>query len=571
MRFRHPLRIFSLLLAAAAGTGGATAATITDEHSWCGTTRSGVAVAMATHRDLQGRLDRDPWRKAMLGGPQALRDGNIAVLVDDGSIIREPNPFDLDDAGIKYTKKKKGLVASGFPGGITGERGVQLDLGDDSSVLVKFPKGFRFNYFGKNYTGMWVNSDGNLTFVDPDFQSTERSAARFLNGPPRIAPFFADLNPETATGDGGIYLLASKTKVVVTWLEVPQFGTSNRNTFQVTLLKNGTIVFGFAELGADEGVVGVAPGSGGDLDFIDHSAQLPTPVFKVATAEQFSTERRMDEGTIARTFLSEFADDYDHLIVWLDFPFRLGGGAFAYEFTLKNEIRGIGLPVFDNSREVGSAGRLRSFVQMGNLARFPTNPDQQLLGTNSTMDVLGQETGHRWLAFLSFRDSRGQVSTDLLGRDLAHWNFNHDTNASDMEGNGVEDQGGGTFRTVSATDRFSTLDRYAMGLIPASEVPPFFYVADSPLPVETAPEVGVQINGRRVDVSINQVIAAEGARVPASAAAPKTFNMAFVLVTLAGAPPNPGSVAKLETYRQRWESYFREATDNLGDVNASLR
>lgn len=571
MRFRYPALASLLLINILDGAGAVTAATITDEHAWCGTHRWGMAVASATHRDLQARLDRDPMRKAMLGGPQTLRDGNIAVLVDDGSIIREPNPFDLDDTGIKYTKKKKGLVASASSGGITGERGLRLDLGDDASVKVKFPKGFRFNYFGKNHTGMWVNSDGNLTFVDPDFQSTERSAARFLNGPPRIAPFFADLNPETATGDGGIYLFASKTKVVVTWLEVPVFGGTALNTFQVTLLKNGTITFGFAEIAADEGLVGIAPGGGGDLDLIDYTAALPTPVFTVALAEQFSTERRMDETTIVRTFLSEFADDYDHLIVWLDFPFRLGGGAFAYEFTIKNEIRGIGLPVFDNTREVGSAGRLRSFVQMGNLARFPANPDQPLLGTNSTMDVLGQETGHRWLAFLSFRDSRGQLSTDLLGRDLAHWNFNHDTNASDMEGNAIEDQGGGTFRTTSATDRFSALDRYAMGLIPASEVPPFFYVADSPFRVETAPEVGAHITGQRVDVNINQVIAAEGARVPSAASAPKTFNMAFVLVTLAGAPPNPASVAKLEAYRQRWESYFAQATDHLGGADTTLR
>lgn len=571
MRFRHSLLTPLLLLTIPASSGVATAATVADEHAWCGTHRGGMSVASATHRDLQARLDRDPMRKAMLGGPQALRDGNIAVLVDDGSIIREPNPFDLDDTGIKYTKKKKGLVASGFPGGISGERGVRLDLGDDASVLVSFPKGFRFNYFGKNYSGMWVNSDGNLTFVDPDFQSTERSAARFLNGPPRIAPFFADLNPETATGDGGIYLLASKTKVVVTWLEVPVFGGTALNTFQVTLLKNGTITIGFAQVDAAEGLVGVAPGSGGDLDLIDYTNQLPTGVFTVALAEQFSTERRMDETTIVQTFLSEFADDYDHLIVWLDFPFRLGGGAFAYEFTIKNEIRGIGLPVFDNTREVGSAGRLRSFVQMGNLARFPANPDQALLGTNSTMDVLGQETGHRWLAFLAFRDSRGQISTDLLGRDLAHWNFNHDTNGSDMEGNGIDDLGGGTFRTTSATDRFSALDRYAMGLIPASEVPPFFYVADSGIPVETAPEIEAFITGRRVDVDINQVIAAEGARVPSAASAPKTFNMAFVLVTLAGAPPNPASVAKLEAYRQRWESYFAQATDNLGAADTTLR
>ena len=139
-------------------------------------------------------------------------------------------------------------------------------------------------------------------------------------------------------------------------------------------------------------------------------------------------------------FVQEFADDYDHLVVWLDFPLSLGG-AFAYEFGIKNEIQGIGQPIFDQSRFAGSNGRLRSYVQMGNLGRYPADPAQTFLGTNSTLDVLGQETGHRWLAFLRFKDGSTQ-STDLLGRDLAHWSFFTDSDASDMEGNDIRGSSG---------------------------------------------------------------------------------------------------------------------------------
>jgi hypothetical protein len=560
-----------LVLASLAGAASASAATIATDNSWCGTHRNGMAVATAIHRDSQRRIARGPALKASLAGPEAIRAGNIAVLVDDGSIIRQPNPFDLADTGLQFTRKKKAMVASRIGSAISPTLGTRLDLTDDSSILVPFPKGFRVMYFGKTYSSMFVNSDGNLTFVEADFQSTERSPARFLNGPPRIAPFFADLDPEHALEGGGIFLLASKTKIVVTWVQVPEFGRTAPNTFQVTILKNGNVSFAYGEISGRSAIAGVSPGFGGRLELVDYETELPTPAFTTALAEIFDTQRQLDDLAIANAFFTEFADDYDHLIVWLDFSFNLGGGAFAYEFTLKNEIRGIGVEVFDASAFAGSAGRLRSFVQMGNLGRYPADPNQELLGTNTTMDVLGQETGHRWLAFLTFRNSRGAISTSLLGRDLSHWSFSHDSLGSDMEGNGIRDDGGGVFTTVSATERFSPLDQYAMGLIPASDVPPFFYVADSTSNAGSAPQIGVEIRGQRTDVRIEDVIAAEGARVPSSASAPKTFNMAFVMISAAGTTPNQASIDKLERYRSSWETYFAAAVDNHGGVDTTLR
>ena len=92
--------------------------------------------------------------------------------------------------------------------------------------------------------------------------------------------------------------------------------------------------------------------------------------------------------------------------------------------------------------------------------------------------MLGQEVGHRWLAFFEFRDHTGERSQALLGRDEAHWSFFFDSDASVMEGNDIEDLGGGSFRTVAAVERYSLLDQYAMGLVPRIEVPPFFYVRE---------------------------------------------------------------------------------------------
>ncbi|HEX7185765.1 MAG TPA: hypothetical protein VF756_28330 [Thermoanaerobaculia bacterium] len=558
-----------LVLGSLLGGGSLDGATLPD-HPWCGTSRSGLAAHAAIHEDHQRRREGERG-KAVRTFPEAARAGDVAVLVDDGSMVVQPNPLDLSDFGVQYVPQRRGgLVAAPSGDPVAEEVGQRIDLGDDDSREVAFPRGFRFPFFGRVHTRMFVHSDGNLTFVAPDAGSSERSLDRLIGGPPRIAPLFADLNPEAAAGNGGVYVLASPARVVVTWLDLPEFGQLNRNTFQAVLYPNGRITFAFGELSAREAVVGVAPGGGGQVQLLDYRANLPTGVIRAGIAERFARTRSFDHLAVARAFFREFADIYDHLIVFLDFPQSLGGG-FAFELTVKNDIRGIGLGLFDHAALVGSRGRLRSFVQMGTLARYPDDPHAEFLGTNSTLDVLGQEAGHRWLSFLHFVDENGAVSDALLGRDLAHWSFCHNSLASDMEGNEYQEDGGDRFTTIAATDRFSPLDQYAMGLIPAAQVPPFYYVDGCSVERSASPEIGVTVQGRRVDVTIGQIVAAEGPRVPDSRRAPRSFNMAFILVAEGGQFPSAESITKVDRFRAAWESYFVQATDGRGSVSTVLR
>jgi hypothetical protein len=552
--------------------GAAGAASLSDHTpSWCGTRKSGFAVNSAIHRDQLRRLEQKRGKgMAVRTVLEASRVGDVAVLVDDGSLIVQPNPLDIANFGVQYVPQKKGsLVVLPSNDPVAEEIGDRIVLGDDDSRAVPFSKGFRFRFYGKAYTGMFVGSDGHLTFKAPDATSTSRDLDRLIGGPPRIAPLFADLDPAGASGDGGVYVLTSKAKAVVTWLDVPEFGTNNLNTFQVVLYPNGRITFAFGRLDAREAVVGVAPGGGSQVQLLDYTESLPSNVLKVAIAERFVASRSFDHFAVAKAFFRELADDYDHLVVFLDFPQSLDGG-FAFEVTVKNDIHGIGEDIFDASAQVGSRGRLRSFVQMGTLSRYPDNPETRFLGTNSTLDVLGQETGHRWLSNLHFLDGNGQKSDALLGRDLVHWSFCHDTLASDMEGNLFREDGGDRFTSTAATERFSPLDQYAMGLIPAADVPPFYYV-DGCLDPAEAPATGVTIQGRRIDLTIDDIIAAEGSRVPAAAKAPHSFNMAFILVAQADQFPSEESIAKVDRIRAAWESYFAQATDGHGTVETALR
>jgi len=210
------------------------------------------------------------------------------------------------------------------------------------------------------------------------------------------------------------------------------------------------------------------------------------------------------------------------------------------------------------------------------IAKFPDDPSTKFLGENNTVSVIGQEVGHRWLAYLQFSDHDRQPSNALLGRDQAHWSFFFNSDASVMEGNRIQDLGGGSFRTVAAVERYSLLDQYAMGLVRDIDVPPMFYV-ESPTNIsnnaapESAPRVGVTFSGTRRDVLINDIIEILGRRQPSAEASPNLYRQAFVFVVSRGRTASPTTTAKIDRIRRAWEPFYSQATDNRGRVDTRLQ
>jgi hypothetical protein len=194
------------------------------------------------------------------------------------------------------------------------------------------------------------------------------------------------------------------------------------------------------------------------------------------------------------------------------------------------------------------------------------------VGENTTLALLGHETGHRWLATLLFRDAAGASSELLLGRDLVHWSFFFDTDASFLEGNDIQDQGGGAFRTAGAVQRYSALDLYAMGLAEAGEVPPFFFVENprASQTRESAPQTGVTVQGSRHDLAIGDVIEALGPRRPPASQSPRFFRQAFVYIVGPGRTADQASLDKLERIRAAWEPFFVSATGGRMSLDTHL-
>lgn len=531
-----------------------------DTHS-----RYGIFDAIALHAARPVRAT---------AGPATLDNidiGEIAIVQDEGDIIAPPNGFDLYGAGVRFTRNGSGgYDARRIDGAFRTSLGRQLTLTDDDTVSA--PSAFGFPFYGRTQTAAFVNSDGNVTFEEGDPASTERNVSRLLTGPPRVAAFLADLDPSAG---GRVFVNAASDQYTVTWCSVRGFDTTRVISTQLTLLPDGTIELKYASAtGAlSDAVVGVSPGRTGDFTPVNLADAGPNGGGG-AVGERFAADPLLDTVALLQKFYQTHPDNYDQVVIWTDTP--LVQDAFAYEVTVANEIRGIGQALFDASRDFGSSGRLRSTAVMDWIDKYPDDPAARVLGENSTLSVLAHESGHRWLALLEFRDHTGTRSDALLGRQLAHWSFFFDSDASVMEGNDIEELGGGSFRTAAAVTRYSLLDQYAMGLVGEGQVPSMFYVQNptnmsSPRTRESAPQTGITFNGTRRDVLIQDIVAVQGARVPSVADSAKVHRQAFIFLASGGRTPSAATIGKLERIRTQWEPFFRQATDGRMVVTTTLR
>src|SRR6185436_4241511 len=173
------------------------AARLLKTHILDGSPRWRVLDALWTHRQYADRAEpRSPGGRRGLSSRANVDAGEIAIVQDEGDIILPPNTFDLSSAGLRFARNGSGgYDVTRFPGNFRATLGTRLTLTDDDSAARAVP--FSFSFYGKSQTAAFVNSDGNITFEEADKASTDRNVARLLTGPPRVAPFLADLDPST--------------------------------------------------------------------------------------------------------------------------------------------------------------------------------------------------------------------------------------------------------------------------------------------------------------------------------------------------------------------------------------
>jgi uncharacterized protein (TIGR03437 family) len=545
----------------------------------CGTHREIAAERLHLHRKARQA------RKAMAVREAAARPatsdvGQIVLVEDADGVVGRLNPFDLDLKRVVFTasaaRYRFQTEVSGYDGAAA-EAGVRLELDDDDSELVDLP--FAFPFYGVSYRQVWVNSDGNLTFTAGDNASTERSLGRVTAGAPRIAGLFRDLDPTYSLF--GVRLLSEAARVVVSWNKVPEYSDSGNGpiqTFQIRLYPDGRIEFAFSGITTTSAVVGISPGglkgAGAVVSFSDGSSAE----YASTVAERFSATSEIDVVVAAQKFYETHDDAYDFLVIANNLGIEAMDGAVAYEATVRTTRQGIGDRDVDAGREFGSASRLQAIINLGPLSQYPSDPygivPRRSLARDTPMSVIAHETGHLFLAYASIRDNASSRTKPMLCSDEAHWSFAFNAEASLVSGNRIRDNGAGVsprFTTVATVESYSALDRYLMGLLPPEEVPATFLVKGALNATSCMPVPGVSFDGQRQDITVDQVIAAEGRRTPDHTVSQRRYRFAFLLVVAKGSEDTTAAVTQYERYRQEFETFFRRSTGELATAETSLK
>ena len=548
----------------------------------CGSSRETLNESLFRHRQNVRR-----------GGPQARLaastansdSGNIAVMQASGGIVEQQNQFNLDGSSLLFTpsgaaaaQHRYAVSQQGYDATAAASGAPLAALDDDDSRLVALP--FSFPFFGAAYRQVYVNSDGNLTFTTADNASTQRSLGRMTAGPPRISPLFDDLNPgQTA---GGVRVFSDATRVVVSWVKVPEYassGTGIPQTFQAWLYPDGRIQFSYSGVNPSSAVVGISPGNLQPGTSLVDYLTTASSAYPATVAEIFGNALTLDVVTVAQQFYQTHEDAYDYLVIYNNMGIAaMGEGTLAYEETVRSSGTGYGVPQQDAGQEFGSAGRLQAVLNLGPLTQYPVNPNALVPArapqADTPLTILTHEAGHLFLAFASVRSATDPSALPMLGYQLAHWSFLFDSEASVMEGERIADRGSThpEFLTTDITQAYAPLDQYLMGFRDPSEVPAVFLV-NNPSPNYIAAQhqfSGISFDGTRQDVTVDDVIAAEGERRPDSTVAQRRFRFAFILVVAAGSQPSAADLAQVDAYRQQFEAFYTNAASGRATADTAL-
>ncbi len=205
----------------------------------------------------------------------------------------DPSVFTAVSAAAGATASGVDVILNGFA------PGEPLPVGDEGFVQLFLP--FPFKVCGQAFDSVFVNANGHLTFgaaaAFPDFLIT---ANAFLEGPPRIAPLWADLDQSAG---GEVTFDQTADDFTVRWDAVPEFLIGGSNTFKVTLTRAANqATFEYDGLTATGGLAGLSCGGAltsgfekerelrsshhvhGDHEFQDVNLSKQTAAFEIFTA-----------------------------------------------------------------------------------------------------------------------------------------------------------------------------------------------------------------------------------------------------------------------------------------------
>ncbi|MFN7141547.1 MAG: hypothetical protein ACK4UN_19640, partial [Limisphaerales bacterium] len=139
--------------------------------------------------------------------------------------------------------------------------GILVSLGDDAFVKVVVP--LPVSLFGKSTNELFIGANGYITFNSGDTSHSENFNTHFAL--PRISALFRDLVPKAHS----VSWKALGDRVAITYQDIPEYGTSRTNNFQVEMFVDGRISITYLQMETRNGLVGLSRGTGVPAAFME--------------------------------------------------------------------------------------------------------------------------------------------------------------------------------------------------------------------------------------------------------------------------------------------------------------
>jgi hypothetical protein len=299
-----------------------------------------------------------------------------------------------------------------------------------------------------------------------------------------------------------------------------------------------------------------------DLSAVAEDATLALPLAEPFVLGAFDPLRVWD---LVRTSYGISTHDYDAVAMYQTFFTDIIFYAGAYATRGNPQVDGIASTSRGITRK---SPRAPTLLHMNQLAYNYHSVEER------ASQVMLHEFGHRWL--YHFQIEEGGDKTSALNPVSPHpaayvhtpsaFPVYGEQESSVMGGGYFTPQTDGSYLAHAANYGYSWTDLYLMGLASPEEVPPWFYIAGSSLPLEYWPADGDVATGEKRDVEIGQILAAHGPRLPSAATSQRQFRVLFVLVSEQGVDATDAEVAKLNHWRTLMERNFEIATGGRGKL-----
>ena len=554
--------------------------------------------------------------------------GDLIVMELDDGVLEKPNLFDLSGRTLRFTPEGSQYRVETEPLHWDSDYGPEITAGEATFRTFAFPFG------GKLWKSFLTGASGSIRFgaseedvsLDPygrrdggiildRFDELAAVAGKLIDKAPAICVF---LKPRMY---GSHYVKELSDRVVITWdltepfgglLDFGWFRTVNR--FQAVLHHDGSLEMSYKELAAKDAIVGIYPVSpGAAKPAAVHFSSLSHKDGPFAVVyESFHYLGVPKPQDLSCTVIKALGDKFDFLAYYSDFRVDsqeasppsdgpVGGNvagigqtrheqtpqALASRCTQGRLQLGFAQPVYAGANEaqdgppeaapVGSAHDITFYLHR--LAEG--TPDGKPLPYNYAVGHLGHEVGHRWSAYASAKINGETIS---LGA-WPHWApglqaqvafpYSLPVEASTLGGSVWQDNFDGTYTQlrdgffVPATG-YSYLDLYLMGLISAAEVPDVF-ILRNPVQVGKDAKGHSVFKAERIKVTIQDVIAAEGPRLPDVNHSQRKFNTGIVIIVEHGQRPSREVLERAGGIRKHWIQYWETTTGHRASMRVAPR